>query len=142
MQLMRITTALAAALTVLALAPAAGARNANGIDGVYRISWTEKQLAVAGTSQRYAHANCPSRCIVTMTLLASRLRVHGFPPPDCLGTYTVTGAAVSIHQKQHCHGTVVARWALNGRQLRLNVKTATDPGDRILYGGKPWRKIG
>jgi len=27
-------------------------------------------------------------------------------------------------------------------QLRLRVSRATDRGDEVLFGGKPWKKIG
>ena len=64
------------------------------------------------------------------------------PPPDCLGTYAVSGNTVTFRQRQQCHGVVTARWTLSNGRLRLHVTRATDPGDEILFGGKPWKKIG
>jgi len=35
-----------------------------------------------------------------------------------------------------------ARWSLRNGLLRLHVFVATDPGDKIAWGSKPWKKIG
>jgi len=129
-----------------ALLPAtAGARPASGIDGVYRVTWTEQELIAHGASARYAHINVGyahgQSAVWTMTLDHGQLRLTS-TPPTCLGTYAVAGFGVSILQKQHCNGLVVARWTLTARLLHLKVTKATDPGDRVLFGGKPWTKLG
>ena len=112
------------------------------LNGVYRVEWSEKELIAARTSPRYAHSNCPGRCVLTLTLRDGHLRVHGFPPPDCLGTYTVAGKTVSILYTVACHGLINATWSLLNGQLHLHVTRATDPGDEITFGAKPWKKIG
>ena len=142
MQLIKIATGLAIAVALVPARVAAAPTGSSGVDGIYRIAWTEKELEAAGTSQRYAHANCPGPCVVTMTLKDGRLRLRWSAPPDCLGTYQVIGGTLSIQQKQHCHGLVTARWSVVNRQLQLRVTKATDPGDRVLFGGRPWKKIG
>jgi TRAP-type C4-dicarboxylate transport system substrate-binding protein len=111
----------------------------SALNGAYRVSWTEKQLVAEGASASYAKHN---HSVITMTMRDGVFAQRWSVPPGCEGTYAVSGNTVSLRQKQHCHGLVVARWTLTGRQLRLKVTTATDPGDRILYGAKPWHKIG
>ena len=141
MQLMKIAAGLTVAAALLPTT-AAARTSSSGVDGVYRVTWTEKELAAAGTSQRYGHVNCPSRCVLTLTLRDGRLRIHGIPPPDCLGTYVASGTTISIKEGPGCRGFIKASWSLRNSQLRLRVTRATDPGDRVLFGGKPWKKIG
>jgi len=144
MELTRITAALtlaAALLPAAAGARTAGARTAGAspLEGVYRVAWTATELTAAGATRQYVHSSCPSRCLLTMTLRAGHVRIHGGPPPDYRATYATTGNAVSFVAG---HYILVARWSLSGRTLRLHVTKATDPGDGIIFGAKPWTKIG
>jgi hypothetical protein len=139
MQLMKIATELAVAVALLPATVAAGATSSSGLDGVYRVAWTEKELAAAGTNQPYAHRN---HGVLTWTLRGGSFRLRFPAPPLCHGTYAVSGASISIREGPGCHGVVKARWSLRNDQLRLRVTRATDPGDKVLFGGKPWKKIG
>ena len=65
-------------------APSASARSTTtAIDGVYRISWTEKEVIAAGASRLYAHANLGyahgGRAVLTMTLRGGRLQIVSSP---------------------------------------------------------------
>ncbi len=136
------SAAVATAAVIAAVAAVPGpSRAASRIDGVYRIAWTASDLTAAGTTLRYATDNCGERCTLTMTLRNGRLRIRFSVPPDCLGTYTAAGNAVRMRFTTDCHGLVVAKWSLRKSRLRLRVSTATDPGDAILFGGKPWRRV-
>jgi hypothetical protein len=139
MQPMKIAGLIAVAFALLATSVAAGTTSSTRLDGVYRVNWTEKQLIAAGASASYAKHN---HSVITMTMRDGRFTQHWSVPPGCAGTYAVSGNTVSIRQKQQCHGLVVARWSLAQGQLRLRITKASDPGDRILYGGKPWGKVG
>ena len=126
-------------------APSASARSTTtAIDGVYRISWTEKEVIAAGASRVYAHANFGytngGRAVITMTLRGGRLQIVS-SPPVCHGTYAVSGDRISIKQGPGCQGVVVAHWSLRSGFLRLHVSKATDAGDEIAWGTKPWKKI-
>src|SRR5438874_3647477 len=116
------------------------------LNGVYRIAWTEKELVAAGASPRYAHENLgPAHgnpLVITMTLRDGHMLQHWSIPPDCLGSYAVSGAAVLIREQLHCHGVVTAKWSLGNGLLRLHITRATDAGDKTLFGAMPWKKIG
>ena len=143
MKCMKISLALALAVVgttaATATATAAGKSNPGVLNGVYRVTWTEKQLIAAGTSQRYAHGN---HGVLTWTLRDGSFQLRWQVPPLCHGTYVVSGATVSIKQGPGCSGLFRASWSLRNGQLRLSVTRATDPGDRVLFGGKAWKKIG
>ena len=111
------------------------------LNGVYRIAWTEQELIAAGASRAYAHGN---QGITTLTLKDGRYRFHPGAPPDCNGKYTVIGVTFSINLNvSTCSGVVTATWSrLGNGDLRLHVTKATDHGDKFLFGGKPWKKIG
>ena len=137
---------LTAAAVTTGPASAASARSrATAIDGVYRISWTEKEVIAAGASRVYAHANFGythgGQAVLTMTLRGGRLQIVS-SPPVCHGTYSVSANRVSIKQGPGCQGVVVATWSLRSGLLRLHVSKATDRGDEIAWGTKPWKKIG
>jgi hypothetical protein len=146
MNRMRIAVGLATMIAVVAAvrALAAGKSDPGVLNGVYRISWTEKELTAAGASPRYAHNNLGyahgGPAVLTLTLRDGHLRLVA-SPPTCLGTYTVAGNTVSIKQGPGCRGHIVARWSLGHGQLRLRVSVATDAGDEIGWGAKPWKKI-
>ncbi len=134
MSLMKIATGLAIAAVLLPAAVAARTTSSSGLDGVYRVSWSEKELLAAGTTQHYAHVN---HGVLTLTLRSGKFSLNKL----CHDVYTASGGTVSIKQGPGCSGRVAARWSLSGRTLRLHVTKATDPGDSVLFGGKPWRKI-
>ena len=145
---MHLKPAMKLAVAALALLPATATAHAVGstpLDGVYRISWTEKEVIAAGASRVYAHANFGythgGRAVLTMTLRGGRLRIVS-SPPVCHGSYTVSGDRLSIKQGPGCQGIVVATWSLHNGLLRLHVSKATDRGDEIAWGTKPWKKIG
>jgi len=119
----------------------ASADSSRSIDGVYRVSWPAKELIAAGASRAYARGNAG---VVTMTLRNRALKLSYLDAPDCLGRYRVVGAGITIvfDRRSGCHGEIVARWSLTGSQLRLRVSKATDPGDEIVFGRKPWRRLG
>jgi hypothetical protein len=143
MKRMKISLAVACAVVgataAIANATAAGTSNPNVLNGVYRISWTQKQLIAAGASASYAKNNSS---VITMTMRGGQFVQRWSEPPGCAGTYAVSGHTVSFLAIHHCHGLVVARWSLAAGQLLLHVTKATDPGDRFLWGSKPWKKIG
>jgi hypothetical protein len=123
--------------------PTSANTNPSVLNGVYRIAWSEQELVAAGTTGHYAHENCPGRCVLTMTMRDGRFLTHWSPPPNCPGSYTVSGNTVSLEaQPPACHGHTVAKWSIHNGQLRLRVSLATDGGDKVLLGGKPWKKIG
>lgn len=151
------TAILALAVVAVVLALAGGAANATAssafanndpsvLNGVYRISWTENELIAAGASHLYAHENLgPAhghRLVITITLRDGHMLQHWSVPPGCLGSYSVSGASVKIREQVHCHGSVTATWSFGNGQLRLHITRATDAGDKILLGAKPWKKIG
>jgi TRAP-type transport system periplasmic protein len=111
----------------------------SALDGAYRVRWTARELLAAGTSSHYAKGNAG---IVTMTMRHGQFTWRALPPPDCAGTYAVSGNTVSIKFTVYCHGRVDATWSLQNDRLGLRVRRATDPGDEILFGRKPWAKIG
>ena len=77
-----------------------------------------------------------------MTMRDAQFTWRVLPPPNCAGTYAVSGNTVSIKFTVYCHGLVIARWSLQDDRLSLRVRRASDPGDEILFGGKPWTKLG
>jgi TRAP-type transport system periplasmic protein len=118
---------------------AAGKKPASVLNGVYRVRWTAKELAADGTSSSYARRNAG---VVTMTMRDGQFTWRVMPPPNCAGTYTVSGHTVSIKFTVYCHGLVDATWSVQNDRLHFRVSRATDSGDRILFGRKPWAKIG
>jgi TRAP-type C4-dicarboxylate transport system substrate-binding protein len=122
--------------------PSTQRRSANVLDGVYRVSWSQPELVAAGTTNLYANNNYG---LITLTLRSGKLRMHwqGFPAAaDCLGSSSVSGQTLTLAlSPPSCEGVTHARWVLQDHQLRLYVTTVSDPGDRALYGGKPWTKI-
>jgi len=145
MKIACLVALLTAVTAATGAAPSASARSTTtAIDGVYRISWTEKEVIAAGASRLYAHANFGyahgGRAVITMTLRGGRLQIV-ISPPVCHGTYAVSGNRVSIKQGPGCQGVVVATWSLRNGFLRFRVSKATDPGDEIVWGTKPWKKI-
>ena len=111
------------------------------LNGVYRISWTEKELLAAGVPRGYAHS---AFGVTTLTLQDGHYIWHPVShPPNCKGRYAVSGTTLSINfNVPTCHGVVNATWSLRDAQLRLRNLRASDPGDAIFFVAKPWKKIG
>jgi hypothetical protein len=145
MNRIRVTAGLALALSAAIPAPAADKSGPSVLNGVYRVKWTEKELVAAGTSPLYARRN---HAVITLTLRDGHY-VLSFSEPsssDCRGAYTVSGGVFSINfHVRTCPGgvgLVRAKWSLSKGQLRFHVLRATDAGDQISWGAKPWTKIG
>lgn len=145
-----------AALTCAAGAHAAvsgvdGSGDQSALNGVYRVSWSEKQLIAAGTSREYAHNNHGT---VTLTLHDGRFRfqIKEEPTFRCTGgydLYTLNGTnrfSFSLYNAKTCpdgNGIIAAIWSRSGPYLRFKiVSNRGEPGDEVNFGGKPWRKIG
>ena len=123
-------------------APAAASGSPNSVlNGVYRVQYTEKELVSLGTSAAYAHRNYG---VDTLWLSDGRYGVRqSRSPVGCSGSYSVSGRRVTFDfNVRHCNGIVTAAWTLRSGSLRFRVISATDPGDRTLFGSKPWKKIG
>jgi hypothetical protein len=121
-----------------AWALAAGNSGPSVLNGVYRIKWTEQELIAAGMSKSLAHGD---RGVITMTLRDGRLLYHQVPPSSCAGTYAVSGSTVSFKWHTNCTGSIKARWSLRNGQLRLHVVGGGTEA-KIVFGTKPWKKIG
>jgi TRAP-type C4-dicarboxylate transport system substrate-binding protein len=119
--------------------PLAPASDGSALNGVYRVDWPEQELYKAGTTRAYATGNSG---LLTLTLRDGDLKIVWADNDEpCGGTYTTNGNAISIALAVDCQGTTTGRWSLHGDLLRLSVEHATDPGDEILFGSKPWKKI-
>jgi hypothetical protein len=146
---MRTASLLALALVASVTATAYGGSSASRFpDGVYRTSWTENEAIAAGAPYRSAHADFGfaqgRRVVITITFRAGGFSLRDTSRrPTCTGSYTASTKSVSIHERPPaCRGDISASWSMQGRQLRLHVTRATDPGDAIVFGAKPWRKVG
>jgi hypothetical protein len=141
-----VALALVGAMAAGATAQAAE-RGPSSVDGAYRVTWTEKEAITAGAPYRSAHADFGfahgQRVVITITLREGRFGLRDGSHPTCTGSYTVSGTNLSIHERPPaCRGDIRARWSIQSRLLRLRVTQATDPGDKVVFGAKPWRKIG
>jgi hypothetical protein len=146
MKRLRLATALgpllALASTVTAVAAGGGA---GGLNGIFRTQWTEKELIAGGTSSLYARRN---RGVETLTLRDGRYLIRFSDPsgPDCRGTYKVAGKIFSLNfHVPTCPGgvgAITASWSLAHGELRFRQVQATDAGDAVFWGAKPWKKIG
>jgi TRAP-type transport system periplasmic protein len=137
----------AASPSATATATAVGRKQQpDAINGVYRIAWTRAQLLADGARQGYARGN---QGVITLTLDDGRFLLHDAGPPifNCAGRYRVDAETFSIDfNVPTCkggQGIVIAHWSRrpNG-DLRFHVREATDVGDEILWGRKPWTRIG
>lgn len=70
-----------------------------------------------------------------------RLQETLLPHFLCRGIYAASKTTISIRMTTGCFGQVIARWSLRNGRLSLDVSRATDPGDKVTFGGKPWQKI-
>lgn len=148
-----LTAALLAAATGAHAAPltASGNGNQSALNGIYRITWTEKQLIAAGMSPDYASHN---HATLTLTLRDGRFRfqVKEEPSLKCTGGYTLYTFAgtkrfsTSFYNAATCpeiNGTFAAIWSRPGGNLRFRfVTNRGEAGDEVIFGGKVWKKIG
>jgi TRAP-type transport system periplasmic protein len=124
-------------------APAAGQTDSSVLNGVYRVTLTDTELKAAGSVAAFSRPSYGG--LITLTLRNGRYRFQPGTPPKCAGTYTVSGSTIRFRFRPaatYCQGVVTARWSLAGGQLRLHVVSSTNPYDQVVWGGKPWRKIG
>jgi TRAP-type C4-dicarboxylate transport system substrate-binding protein len=123
--------------------PAAGQRDPSVLNGVYRVTLTDTELKAAGPVAAFSRPSYGG--LITLTLRDGSYRFQPGTPPVCTGTYTVSGSTVRFRFRPaatYCQGVVTARWSRAGGQLRLHVVSSTNPYDQVVWGGKPWRKIG
>ena len=71
-----------------------------------------------------------------------RLQETLLPHFQCSGTYAASKTTVSIQLTTGCYGRITAHWSPQSGQLRLRVSQANDPGDKVVFGARPWKKIG
>lgn len=123
-------------------------RDASALNGEYRVTWSQKELLAAGAPQAYVASNFGylhgRQGGITIKLRDGQFRLQEtlLPHFQCGGTYAATKTKVAIHLTSGCFGRIAARWSLESSQLRLRVSQATDPGDKVTFGAKPWKKIG
>ena len=152
-QLLKKSTASDPALTIparckvssrkLASVSAVRKNPASVLNGVYRASFTQQELLAGGATPKQAHDNYG---IQTLWLKDGRFHQRDVNVlagmGECRGQYTVSGKTVKINfNVRGCSGFVVATWSLGNGQLRLHV-TLADTVDRLIYGTKPFKKIG
>ena len=130
---------------------ASGNGNQSALNGVYRITWTEKQLVAAGMSPDYASHN---HATLTLTLRNGRFRfqIKEEPALKCTGgydLYTFAGTkrfSTSFYNAATCpeiNGAFAAIWSRPGGNLRFRfVTNRGEAGDEVIFGGKAWKKIG
>ena len=116
---------------------------ASVLNGVYRVSHTAQELLAGGATAQEAHDN---NGLVTLRLKDGHYHYHILTPivgpGDCVGLYTVSGKTVRFDLNvPTCKGFVVATWSLGHGRLRLHVTLANAP-DTVIWGSKPWKKIG
>jgi TRAP-type C4-dicarboxylate transport system substrate-binding protein len=112
------------------------------LNGVYRVTWTDRELAAIGPVAKFARPSYGG--VITLAMHDGRYRFQPGTPPACTGTYTVSASTVRfrVDAATYCQGVVTARWSFVGGQLVLDVISATNPYDQIIWGRKPWREIG
>lgn len=130
-------------VAALVLTGTAAAENpASVLNGTYRVSFTEKELLAAGATRSFAHDNYG---VFTLKLKDGRYEQHlvNYVSNGCKGSYRVSGRTFTLDLNvPGCSGFVVATWTLRNRELRLRVTKSQYPGDRLLLGTKPLKKIG
>ena len=147
-----VLAAFGAAVLLLALPAIGGARSehrssvtknpASVLNGVYRVSFTEKELVAAGAPAEYAQGNYG---VSTLRLANGRYRYKNSRAPwTCAGSYSISGRRLTFdfNVPAHCHGVVRMKWTLQPGFLRFRNVVESDKGDAALFGSKPWKKIG
>jgi hypothetical protein len=123
--------------------PAGGARIP---DGVYRKKVTKQQLLEAGATNADAVNNYG---IETLTVAGHRWRAETHSPyrSPCSGTIRYSGPRVQLTTT--CGSATVglvldATWSLRRTELRFlgaQDEGGPSPDARVIFGGRPWRKI-
>src|SRR5262249_27822704 len=119
------------------------------LNGVYRIKWSRDELVAAGANPHYAKANFGfldgREDVLTLTMQDGdfRVRAPGASWSPCPGTYGLTRTVITIRfRPPQCEGRITAQWSLQRGQLLLRVRRASDPGDAVAFGARPWPRIG
>jgi C4-dicarboxylate-binding protein DctP len=160
------TRALVARVRALAGAPSAGAappacgppagardsRPAGGhesarLNGVYRNASTVRDFVSHGVDESSAIDNAGVHTIVLRNgRLHDTLRTTPSSPPGkpCEGRYSVRGSTYTFawDPATPCSGDFTATWSLRDGELRLTSISGHDPVDHVLWGLKPFRRIG
>jgi len=112
------------------------------LDGVYRVTWTDAELAALAPPAKLSRPSFGG--LITLTLHDGSYRFQPGTPPTCTGTYSVSGSTVRfrVRTATYCQGVVTARWSFAGNALRLHVLSSTNPYDQLVWGRKPWHEIG
>jgi TRAP-type C4-dicarboxylate transport system substrate-binding protein len=123
-------------------APTARQTDPSVLNGVYRVSLTDKELKAAGPVAAFSRPSYGG--VITLTLRDGRYRFQPRTPPECIGTYAVSANVVRFRfqPRTHCQGVVTARWSLTASHLRMRMMSSTNLYDQVVWGGKAWRKIG
>jgi TRAP-type C4-dicarboxylate transport system substrate-binding protein len=114
-------------------------------DGIYRKNVTERELLATGIGKTDAFRNYG---LQTLTLKdghwrgETRSRANLEP---CTGTYSHSGASVTF--VGGCAGAppvfvFMATWRLADGNLYFTIEKPDNAAARVLFGGRPWRKIG
>ena len=117
-------------------------------DGVYRKAVTLRELLAAGATKSDAANNYG---IETLTITGRRWRYDTRSPyrSPCSGPLRYPEAG-RVELTTECAAATVslvlsARWTLHGGELRfLDARdgSGVSPEARVIFGGRPWRKIG
>jgi TRAP-type C4-dicarboxylate transport system substrate-binding protein len=129
---------------------ASAAGSGSGIpNGVYRNEITIEEMVAAGVNDATARDNAG---IHTIKLTDGELRETPSSDaigtgPSCDATYSVTGDSFTFKwTTTDCVGNFTATWSLSNDELRLSDVRCADSQcglvDRVLWGLKPFRKIG
>jgi TRAP-type C4-dicarboxylate transport system substrate-binding protein len=125
--------------------------NSTPVDGVYRNTITVRDLTARGVDQPTARQNAG---VHTITLRDGRLHDTMHPlestggPTDklvpCEGRYAIRGRTYTFawDPATDCTGDFTARWSLRGDALRLTAIRTAETLDHIIWGLKPFRRIG
>lgn len=122
----------------------------NGVNGVFRVTWTKQQLIAAG-----APSSSASDVTLTLTLKNGhfRFQIKQEPSLRCTGgysLYTFKGSkriSISFNNPTTCpeiNAGFNAVWSRSGGNLRFQILVTHhgEPGDKILFGHKVWQKVG
>jgi TRAP-type C4-dicarboxylate transport system substrate-binding protein len=109
------------------------------LNGVYRVSWTESELASAGADPTYAREYAG---VTTMTLTDGHYVVSDNRGGSCAGNYSVSADTLSLDfDVPGCSGVSTLRWSLGNGRLRLASVPGQDSGG-VVFSGEAWTKIG
>lgn len=111
------------------------------IDGIYRNTITVRDYVAAGVDQASAIQNSG---IHTIVLRGGRVHDTLQPGKRCDGRYVVRGRIFMFAWDKHtpCTGDFTASWTFRGGELRFTSIRIEDAIGQVLWGSKPFRKIG